>query len=192
MEGFIASISSRLVREKVMSADDVDIFAYGLDLLLFTGLTNAAFLAFGVIVGRLSQTLIYIFTFSVLQALGGGFHASTHLRCFLVTTACWVTAMLLACYFPVVAHVFLLIIGVCAVFLFAPIENQNAPMSDKKKRKMRRYSRFACLGLAAISISGFFGVTYVFFSIADGIFLSSVLKIVAQIQNHRHKRKERH
>ena len=184
MEEFISSVSSRLVRQKALSADDIDIFAYGLDLLLFTGLTNAALILFGVMVGRLPQTLLHILTFSLLQGLGGGYHATTHLRCFLVTAACWAAAMLFALYLPVAAHIFLFIIGVFTVFLFAPIENRNAPMSDKKKCKMRRYTRFACLSLSAVSIIGFFGTINIFLTIAGGVFFSSVLKIVVLLQHH--------
>lgn len=179
MEGFVTSVSSRLVRGQIISPDDADVFIYGLDLILFTGLTKVALLLFGCFVGRLPQTLIYTCSFSILQAFGGGYHASTHARCFIITSAFWAIAMLLAHYLPPMAHIFLLTFGVCTIFTLAPIENINAPMNNQKKRKMRRYSRVACLSFIAISIPAYFFVFDVFAYISIGVFLSGISKILA-------------
>lgn len=66
-----------------LSSNDHEIYIYGIDTLLYTILSTFGLLSLGLVCGQLTESIVIIAIFYVNQTLGGGFHASTHLGCFL-------------------------------------------------------------------------------------------------------------
>lgn len=148
MEKFVHSVGTFLREKRVLAQDDLDVFAYGLDLILFTFVSILGLLALGVITGHFLETVLYLITFTSLQTTGGGYHAKTHLRCFLTTLTGWLLAMILCRFLPLWGVALFMAQGIAAVFMYAPIEHVNAPMSEKQKTKMRGYARCLCVILS--------------------------------------------
>lgn len=154
MDRIISKVSSMLVQKKILTSDEgVEVFAYGLDLLLFTLISKVSIVLLGILFGRVVETIIYTLSFSIVQALGGGYHAKTHLRCLLSTVSGWMVAMLLMTYAPIWVCLSILAVGTVIVFIVSPVEHANAPMSAGKRDRMRRYTRYACFALATLSIA---------------------------------------
>lgn len=142
-----------MVNRKAMDADDIEVFAYGLDMLLST-LVNAAFiLCVAAIFGIFTESLIFYCVFSAIQTMGGGFHASTHFRCFCVTVSGWAVSMLIMSAASLPVMLLLAAWGVVSIIVFAPIEHENAPMSDSKKVKMKRYVRILMCLVVVIAMA---------------------------------------
>lgn len=181
MERMIVKITNSLQKRQVVSADDSEVFAYGMDLLVFTGLTKLALLVFGVIANCFWETTLYTISFSILQTLGGGYHAKTHLRCFATTSVLWGYAMLLLFSTPVWAHYIYAIVGVVITYKLSPIENPNAPMGIEKRMRMRWLTRGACTILAFVSVFLAFTSFRISSTIMIAIGLSGMMKMVAQI-----------
>lgn len=59
-----------------------EVAAYGFDLFLYTLVSTLGLLLAGALVGRGVQAALIVGLFYLNQTFGGGFHASTHLRCF--------------------------------------------------------------------------------------------------------------
>ncbi|MDR1061360.1 MAG: accessory gene regulator B family protein [Clostridiales bacterium] len=112
---------------------------------------------------------------SVFSEGAGGYHADTHMRCFLIMNASW---WLIVPNLPELSlqnHVFLGVFACLAILFLAPVPNQNVRMSDAHRLKMRRiavflsmfytilgvvlaylgfyYSEFVVAGLMAIAVS---------------------------------------
>ncbi len=60
-----------------------DVYVYGLDLMIYTFLSTAGLLLIGALLGRPFETVLLVALFYTNQTHGGGFHASSHLKCFL-------------------------------------------------------------------------------------------------------------
>lgn len=60
-----------------------EVYVYGLDVMLYTYLSTTALFLIGLLAKRPLETVILISLFYANQTLGGGFHAKTHLKCFL-------------------------------------------------------------------------------------------------------------
>lgn len=60
-----------------------EVYLYGLDLLLYTLLSTIGLIGLGFLCGKPLESILIILLYYVNQTLGGGFHASTHLKCFI-------------------------------------------------------------------------------------------------------------
>lgn len=67
-----------------LSTELIDVLAYGLDLFIYTVLSTIGLLLTGVLFSRFFESIIIILVYYINQTLGGGFHATSHMRCFLV------------------------------------------------------------------------------------------------------------
>lgn len=59
---------------------------YGCEVWLYTVLSTLGLLMIGLLTNSVLETIIIITIFYLCQTNGGGFHATTHLRCFLTMT----------------------------------------------------------------------------------------------------------
>jgi len=153
----VNSVGALLLSKGILKQDDLDVFVYGLDTILFSLVSIFSLLALGMITRLFVETLLCMLAFISLQTTGGGYHAKTHFRCYLTTVTGWAIAMLLSRILPIWAAALFMLQGCVAVFRYAPIEHANAPMSTEKKKRMRAYARLICvvLTLSAIAISVF-------------------------------------
>lgn len=78
-----STIVSFLEKHGAVNSKFREVYVYGCDIALYTAFSTAGLLLIGAMAGRLWQTVILISIFYINQSVGGGFHASTHMRCFL-------------------------------------------------------------------------------------------------------------
>lgn len=78
----IANKLAELSGEDV-SADQLEIYIYGLECFLNTFITIVLLFVWGVLSHTLGYTLIWVITFSLLRHYTGGAHAPTQLTCIL-------------------------------------------------------------------------------------------------------------
>ena len=152
MARLVNSVGALLLSKGILKQDDLDVFVYGLDTILFSLVSIFSLLALGMITRLFVETLLCMLAFIPLQTTGGGYHAKTHFRCYLTTVAGWAIAMLLNRILPIWATALFMLQGYVAVFRYAPIEHANAPMSAGHKQKMRACARRVCIALSFTAI----------------------------------------
>lgn len=153
MERMINRIYLSLERAGYAKEEDRDVMVYGLDLLLFSIASMAAISVLGIIVGQFLPSFLLLLVFTLLQSFCGGYHAETHLRCFITTLAGWGAGMLLIRYCPSPALTVLLVLGLIINMRIAPLEHVNAPMSENKKKKMQMIGRCLCTGFCVVGFA---------------------------------------
>ena len=99
----------------VIKKDDMEIYEYGLELLLSSILQIIAVLLISVVVGKLLVTIMFLLAFCTLRTFAGGYHAETHFRCFII------------------------LLFVYSIFL-APIDSENKPLTSDEKNRYRKIS----------------------------------------------------
>lgn len=80
-------ITDRMIRKGYIDREERELFIYGFDITLYTFFSTAGLLLAGFMVHRLVSSVILVFGFYALQTSGGGYHAETHTRCFLLMLA---------------------------------------------------------------------------------------------------------
>ena len=82
--------------------------------------------------------------FCKFKAFCGGLHASTYLRCFILSNLIFLSVYSLSwglTYVSWFLSVLLLLISFIVIFAFAPIKNVNHPLSDERYIRNKRISR---------------------------------------------------
>ena len=187
MTKLVQAITSRWSQNGIIDKADEDIYNYGLQLILFTSLNFAVTSVTAIIVGRFRESTILLATFIPIQAYGGGYHAKTHLRCFLTMYIGWWMAIFIA--LPIlnptvatIASIFALVV----IFVLAPVPHINVRMSVQHRTKLRNRVRICALLFVLISLIlihfistySYIGVTMVL-----GIALSAFSMLIAYAKN---------
>ena len=152
MTTVIKIILNRWINAGIIKKSDEDVYIYGLDLILFSILNLIAILITATFFGKLLESLLLMIAIIPIQAYGGGYHAKTHLRCFLIMyIGWWIVMFILPLVTPIIATV-LSIMAVLLTFILAPVSHVNVPMSIGRKLQLRKYVRIVVSVISASSL----------------------------------------
>lgn len=139
-------ISRFFIDNGIIEAKDTEVYEYGLELLLSEVLETLAVLAVSFFLGKFFVTLLFLASFSVLRMYAGGYHASSHLKCFLTLLFVYSVFLLLIYLIDQFKVGCLTIIFTAVseglVILLAPVESEYKPLSAEEKQKYRKISIF--------------------------------------------------
>lgn len=122
--------------------DTFAVCAYGIELALYTIFSTCGLLLIGWVFNRLVETTIIIAFYYTNQTVGGGFHASSHLRCFtMMSIGLLVCISILNISFSVAIHISSLLISLITLWVY-PVElHPNKKYLVKNLPKLQRNSR---------------------------------------------------
>jgi len=173
-------ISSFFAVHGIIPEEDREVYAYSFEVLLSTAI-SFLFLATGAII---SQTVLYTASFLIgfipLRRIAGGYHAKNHIRCFLILTFTY--AVFLTLIFSIPVGYLRLVIILCAllsaflIFIIAPSEDSNNPLSKEKVIKLKKRCRITVIGFVLLVglLDIILSLEYVAFSIVFGKFTVGV------------------
>lgn len=157
----IAWLSNYLVRvllkNEIIEADKIEIYQYGYEIMISTIITFLIVLISGIILDCLPAALLYFGIFAVMRQICGGYHAQHYWSCNTLFAVVTVSVLLLFKFFPMegitAIHYTFLLFSVLVIFVYAPVENENKPISEKRKVLFRKISRGAVVVIALVSCS---------------------------------------
>ncbi len=76
-------LTQNFVKRGMIAEEDCEIYEYGFDITIYTIWSTAALLLLGFLLRQFIPAAILVIGFYTFQSSGGGYHAKTHLRCFL-------------------------------------------------------------------------------------------------------------
>ncbi|MDY5576334.1 MAG: accessory gene regulator B family protein [Lachnospiraceae bacterium] len=114
-EGISEYIINCMLKEQVIKQEDIDIYRFGLHQMLILSLNIITTIAIGVLFRQPIEALLFVFFFSALRKYAGGFHASTVLRCYLLTTT------VLAVTLWIIRYVDISCFSYMTIYLFASV-----------------------------------------------------------------------
>lgn len=178
---------SFFVRQKIIEKDDKEVYEYGLQLLLSTILNAVIALLIAIVSRTVIFCLFYLSAFVIMRKSAGGFHAKTHFGC------CCILIAVLCCFIAFIRlapteiytaiSVLTLIVSAVTVLLFAPLEHENKPLSDKDKIRLRKVSVAYMIVISGLVILfGIFNLSQIMVSTALGIATSGGSILAAKIQ----------
>lgn len=187
----IAWLSQKLadlfISSGTVPAEDRDVYIYGLDVLISTALSVLCVLAIGILAGRLLETVLFLACFITLRSAAGGFHASTHFRCFLI---------MLGAYAAAVSPTFLFAEGLLSwaalpmaavslviVIALAPAPHENRPVTPLRLRRFRALSLWLAGGeVAAVATCFTLNLNTPAYAVAAGMLTASASLCAARMQ----------
>lgn len=137
-------MTSFFISRKLIEESKKEVYDYSFEILLST-LLNGLFLFIIALTSRtFLYSILYVFAFIFMRGSAGGYHAKTHFGCLILLLSTYIVFLLLIkfisgtilFYLTIIFSVFSLI----SVFLFAPVENINNPLTNKEKIILARKS----------------------------------------------------
>lgn len=179
---FLSScIISLLTNKGIISQndDDLEIYIYGLNLFLYTVLSTFSLIAIGFVVSKFVETIIIISLFYISQTYGGGYHANTHLSCFLTMHVCLIVYyFFLSIPFNPCLLLFVGCSSLIVLFLFPLVLHPNKRYLYKKSSYLMFRSRLLTIMQAFIFLFSF-RFHFHFHSFALSLFFCAISRFIA-------------
>ena len=189
----INRIASSLVRciSTGHSEEEVIVSTYGLELLMSTVLNTIGLIGLGLIFHCPAETIIIIGLFYINQTIGGGFHASTHMKCFVTMAAGLAVALLIISHVKAI-WVFeaLAIISTVVMITFPVVLHHNKQHLQTRRQRARIYSRIVSF-VQLIIFTGLLvfveNASRLISSFAIAMFVSAISRIAGVCLQKRHQ-----
>ena len=180
-------ITDLFVNRGIINNDEYEIYVYGFDITLYTIISTSALLFIGLIFHKLIDTIITISIFYICQSSGGGYHASTHGKCFAIMCIGLIFALLFeALILSTRIYVVISILSLILLFSRPLVLHKNKSfLQDKKKQLIRKsiFSLLICVVSSCILIT-FFNIPIS--TIATAFMLATASRYYAIIDNKYH------
>lgn len=149
--------TNHLIDKKVIERHQKDIYIYGFQLFFSTVSSVGAIILTAWITGMLKEGFLYLGVFMALRITANGYHASSYLKCFLLTNSLFL--LYLFCLKDMIAKIdnvelnmALFLISIWYIWLKAPIEHPRHRLSSIDKKRNRLAARIISLILLAVVI----------------------------------------
>ena len=128
-------VTDRLLSRNAIKDEDYEIYQYGLEQLFTSILNMLTLLVIGSIMGMIWQGIIFVLSFMLLRKYAGGYHASTPLGCYLLTTLIITVALSVMKYFEISILIYLVLLMVSSVivYMLTPVEAVNKGLDKIEK-----------------------------------------------------------
>jgi accessory gene regulator B len=160
-QGMISSICRKtaesLGNELGSSNDQVEVYAYALEILLGTALKLVLIIILAIIFDILSTTLISLFTLAVFRWLGGGVHLSTYLRCllvglFIVLGMGYVASLEVDCLYLICLFSLSLFTAIYVIVKWVPAGTDKKKVTEIEKRFRQKWESIYALTIWSIGV----------------------------------------
>ena len=128
-------VTDRLLSRNAIKDEDYEIYQYGLEQLFTSILNMLTLFVIGSIMGMIWQGIIFVLSFMLLRKYAGGYHASTPLGCYLLTTLIITVALSVMKYFEISILIYLVLLMVSSVivYMLTPVEAVNKELDKIEK-----------------------------------------------------------
>ena len=149
MHSLASNLAKRLGNSLHSSREQIDIYAYGLEVLLMTLITLAVVFGLAQLLGSAATTLVFLAVFAPFRSIGGGSHLSTYPRCLLFGTCLMVglgywAGISIQPYTLLGLLLLTTLLALYAIVKWIPADTVKRPITDEKvKSRQKLYMRLA-------------------------------------------------
>jgi len=149
-------IAFLLSRNGIIKKEDEPIYVYGAETALSYLAAFTAMLLIGLVSGQLLNLTVFMLAYTALRGCAGGYHASTHLRCFICSVMICIVNVVLYIVLPTSVKDWLsnvlLFCSIGILLISAPSQNLVNPKTRKelKRNKMKMIVWIAALTVIVI------------------------------------------
>lgn len=160
--------------------------AYGMELLLSAVITFAVVMVISLAIGRLLECVVFMAFFMPLRIFAGGYHARTHIKCFMVLIVDLLVGLILlhtSDLFMFVFSIVSVILSIVVITLLSPVVDINYPLSKRQVKRSRKRSLWVLsIEILIIVIMMLFSMKMLYFCASYGLFSVSVATFIAKIK----------
>lgn len=178
LENLAKSTARFFVSQNIVKSEYEEIYAYGMEILLSTVINGIIVLFIAILSNTVLPSLLFFTAFILMRRSAGGYHAKTHIGCMMILVAVHLMFIVLfhiipESVIPVLTY-FAIAYACISVYLFAPIEHPNKPLSSGDRRKLRVKSLIYILSISVVDLLMIFCAHYdVSLCLSYGIIVST-------------------
>lgn len=144
----ISFLSNRLADflcgKEIISQDEKEIYIYGYEMIITTILGALLVFVVALLTRRYAEALCFFAVFVVTRQFCGGYHAKTRVMCSITFMLCYLSVLFfnyaLEPGFTWFMHILFFIPYLMAILGYAPVENENKPLTESDIRRNRSNS----------------------------------------------------
>lgn len=141
-----AHLTKALSRYVSMTEDEAEVYEYGFDIALYTLLSTAALLIIGILAGEFVSTVVCVSLFYLNQTFGGGYHANSHLGCFMTMALGLLFYLILhSCLFAARIYHLCGAVSFCVLILKPLVLHKNKRYLENRRKQFELRSRLVIL-----------------------------------------------
>ena len=183
-------LSSFLVAKCYIKEEEHHIYSYCFEVVFSAIAFWGSMFLFALLTGTLVPTAFYLASFCLFRHVAGGYHASTHLRCFMMSVVFYTIFFLTISFIPTHLHLilsfFFIVVSYAAFLAFAPLDHENNPFTPEQKLQLRRKLLILMLFfLLVIAILTVYHYSAIIFYLACGCFQSGTAILLAEKQKRK-------
>jgi len=145
-EGFILqrlsiTLSNSMKEHGYIDSTEADIYEYCFDYLLAQIVYDIVIMILGLLLHQPGITIIYLISFSSLRRSAGGYHAPGRRSCSIMSYLLYLIILSGAVFIPIYKPTIWLCLYIMAlgvIVILSPVSTPNKPLSDFRKKKMKR------------------------------------------------------
>lgn len=178
-------LSKRIAGKLSNEPESKELYQYAIYIILSSLLHLVTLVIIGAFLGLVCESILMYFSFAVIRRFAGGFHASTPIRCYVFSVVLIVLFLLLhkiflinQSFLQIILLLITEIVCVILIFRFAPLENENNPLTKKEKIKYGLIARNNTILLLGSSILLLIFMRAFFYSVVLGIMMSTFVLLM--------------
>lgn len=180
-------LTNTLINNNQIDESERCLYEYG----FFIFLSNATYviitLMFGSIFSILIESIVFYIAFSLIRRYAGGFHASSEMKCTLITTIsiflCLLCTKLCETNNIQIPILVLTSIATVLIFVLCPLDTPEKPLTKEEYKYFRKISWLILLLIVlTISIGWHFKLEFIMYPCCMGLILESILLVLGKIK----------
>ena len=182
----IEFISTQLVRilcnGTYLSSEQYDALNYGMETLVYTFLSTLALVVIGFLFLQPLNACIIIAVFYLNQTIGGGFHANSHMRCF-ITMSIFLSLGLAISYLhlPDKSYTILSVLAFIILMICPLTLHKNKQYLGEQSARLILRSRFITTMQVMVYIAICIGLQSIHMAFSIGVALTALSRLYAVI-----------
>lgn len=180
-------IADILEEQNRFTADDKEVYRYGIQQGLNLILNILTTLIIGCFCGMIYQSILFLICYIPLRIFCGGYHAKTHLCCY-ICSIIMITCILLVTKhlsFNMLVYEVFVLLSLITILVLAPVEDKNKKLDNNEKRVFRK--RACILTFLEVLLFHIFCIIHFMFCykiVFMALLSLSILMIIGQIKNY--------
>lgn len=122
----ISKLTNIFINNHIIDKEDVEIYEYGIFVVLFNLLSIGAIIVLGILFNRLSFTLEFLLFYIPNRMIIGGYHCKTPQRCFITFTSSYIIILISTYIIPYTDILYLISILLYIFLLIMHFKTQKS------------------------------------------------------------------
>jgi accessory gene regulator B len=132
-------VSFVLVRNRIISEDDREVYIYGLELILNSLLIVSTIIALGFLLNKILITVVFLIVFWSIRSYSGGYHANQYWKCYCIGCFAYLGVITIVhstsiIHMKLISLIFLAI-SYIGIFCMAPLNSEKNPKTQEEMIK---------------------------------------------------------